>query len=163
MARAVEPAGGGSRASGRYAAAQTVLLFAYAGAYFLDPGPPIVPAGGIAGRLGTLLALGGLLVMFLAFRALGRAIQVAPEPRPDAQLVTRGIYERLRHPIYTGIVIIVVGLFLRKATPLVGIGTAVVIAFLVVKVRIEEKLLLARYPEYAAYKARTWGVLPGLI
>jgi len=47
MAREIEAAAGGSRASGRYAAAQTVLLFAYAGAYFLDPGPPLFPAGGI--------------------------------------------------------------------------------------------------------------------
>ena len=159
MAREIEAAAGGSRASGRYAAAQTVLLFAYAGAYFLDPGPLLFPAGGMPGRIGALLSLAGLLIMFFAFRALGGAIQVSPEPRPDAQLVIRGIYNRLRHPIYTAIVIVVVGLFLRKPTLLVGIATAIVIAFLVMKVRIEEKMLLARYPGYAAYKARTWGLL----
>ena len=160
MAREIESAGAGSRASGRYAVAQTVLLFAYAGAYFLDPSPRLLPPGGMPGRLGALLSFAGLLLMFFAFRALGKAIQVAPEPRPDARLVTRGIYTRLRHPIYTAIVIVTVGLFLRKPTLLVGVATAVVIAFLAVKVRIEERLLLARYPEYAAYKARTWGILP---
>jgi len=35
-----------------------------------------------------------------------------------------------------------------------------VIVFLAVKVRLEEELLLARYPEYATYRARTWGLIP---
>ena len=55
----------------------------------------------------------------------------------------------------TAILIIVAGLFLRKPTVPVAIAAAVVAAFLVVKVRFEEKLLLARYHEYAEYKSRT--------
>ena len=39
--------------------------------------------------------------------------------------------------------------------------TALVIAYLAFKVRLEEKLLAARYPEYPSYRKRTWGLLPG--
>ncbi len=47
-------------------------------------------------------------------REYAGVIQIAPEPRADGQLVTRGVYSRLRHPIYTAIVILVIGLFLGK-------------------------------------------------
>jgi protein-S-isoprenylcysteine O-methyltransferase Ste14 len=36
--------------------------------------------------------------------------------------------------------------------------SATVLAFLGFKVRYEERRLAARYPAYAAYRARTWGV-----
>jgi protein-S-isoprenylcysteine O-methyltransferase Ste14 len=88
------------------------------------------------------------------------AIQIAPEPRRDATLVTSGIYRWFRHPIYTAIVAIVIGLFLRRPTILVGVSAAGVIGFLYVKVRFEERLLLERYPEYAGYRTRTWGLFP---
>jgi protein-S-isoprenylcysteine O-methyltransferase Ste14 len=102
----------------------------------------------------------GLVMMFSAFASIRDAVQIAPEPRPGCKLVTHGIYRTLRHPIYTSILIMVVGLFFRKPTPPVAIASAVVIAFLIVKSRFEEKLLLSRYPEYVAYKSRTWGIVP---
>jgi protein-S-isoprenylcysteine O-methyltransferase Ste14 len=75
-------------------------------------------------------------------------------------LVSGGVYRRFRHPIYTAIVIVGIGLFLRKPTVAVAVAAAVVIAFLLVKVRFEEALLQARYPEYAEYRDRTWGLIP---
>jgi len=102
----------------------------------------------------------GLILLLLAFGPIRRAIQIAPEPQACATLVTRGVYKRFRHPIYTSIVMLVGGLFLRKPTIVVGIAAAVVIVFLVTKVQFEERLLLAHYPEYSEYKSRTWGIVP---
>ena len=39
---------------------------------------------------------------------------------------------------------------------------AITIIFFLLKVRVEEKLLLARYPEYAEYKRGAWGIIPGI-
>jgi len=89
-------------------------------------------------------------------------IQVAPEPRAGGHLVTSGIYTYLRHPIYTAILILVAGLFLRKPTAFMGLVSAITIIFFLLKVRVEEKLLLARYPEYGEYKRRAWGIIPGI-
>lgn len=147
------------RASRNYAVAQTFLLSAFAGAFFLDTGPRLFPAG-MPGTAGAVLCAIGLLLMLFAFASLGGSIQIAPQPKVGGQLVTRGVYGRLRHPIYTAIVILVVGLFLRKPTVSTAIMAAVVISFLVVKARFEETLLLARYPEYADYRRRTWGIVP---
>lgn len=147
------------RASRNYGVAQSTLLFVFAGAYFLDSGPGLVAPGGSAGVIGAALCAVGLLLMLAAFVSLGGAIRIAPEPKPGAGLVTRGVYRYLRHPIYTGIVLVVVGLLLRKPSLLVGIAAVVVVAFLALKTRFEERLLLARYPEYAEYRRRTWGIL----
>jgi len=147
------------RTSRNYAIMQTVLLCAFAGGFILDDGRRLL-TGGMPGAVGAVLCASGLLLMLLAFISIGGVIQIAPEPRADGQLVTRGVYSRLRHPIYTAIVILVVGLFLRKPTVLVAIGAAVVVAFLIVKVRFEEQLLLRRYSDYAEYRRRTWGIVP---
>ena len=143
-----------------YAVLQTVLLAAFTAVFFLDSGPRLVASSERVEIVGLALCATGLLLMVAAFRALGGAIQIAPEPRPNARLVTHGIYRNLRHPIYTAIVAVTLGLFLRKPTMLIGCAAAVVIVFLLVKSKYEEERLLARYPEYAAYRARTSGVLP---
>ena len=100
--------------------------------------------------------------MFVAFISLRQVIQVAPEPRAGGHLVTSGIYTHLRHPIYTAILILVAGLFLRKPTVFMALVSAITIIFFLLKVRVEEKLLLARYAEYAEYKRRAWGIIPGI-
>jgi protein-S-isoprenylcysteine O-methyltransferase Ste14 len=143
-----------------YAVVQTLLLSAFAIVYFVGSGELVFPAGGAVRAAGLVLCALGLLVMLAAFRSLGGAIQIAPEPRAQAQLVTGGIYRWLRHPIYTAIVMVVIGLFLRKPTWLVAIAALIVVIFLVIKSRYEETLLIARYPEYATYREHTTGVLP---
>ena len=90
------------------------------------------------------------------------AVQIAPEPKHGAQLVESGVYKYLRHPIYSGIIFGVIGLFLRQPTIWLAGAAAMVIIFLFFKARLEEELLLAAYPGYAAYRAKTWGLLPGL-
>jgi protein-S-isoprenylcysteine O-methyltransferase Ste14 len=142
-----------------YGMAQTILLLAFTGVFFLDVGPVLAlpEASRVAGNV---LCAAGILLMAAAFASLRGAIQVAPEPRQDARLVSGGVYRRFRHPIYTAIVIVAIGLFLRKPTVAVAVAAAVVIAFLLVKVRFEEALLQARYPEYAEYRDRTWGLIP---
>ncbi len=144
----------------RYAAAQIVLLSLFALTYVLGARPRLLPAGGWIGIAGLAVSLGGLLLMLLGLRDLGRALQVAPQPKAGAELVTRGVYARFRHPMYSGIALVVAGLFLRRGTLPVAIAAAVVIGFLVVKSRYEESLLVARYPEYPQYRRRTWGVIP---
>jgi protein-S-isoprenylcysteine O-methyltransferase Ste14 len=87
-------------------------------------------------------------------------VQIAPQPRDGGHLVATGVYARFRHPMYTGIVLLVIGLWLRKPTLAIGIATLLVVAVLTVKGAYEERLLAARYPGYLQYKRRTFGVIP---
>jgi len=142
------------RASRLYAAAQVVLIVIYAAILLWNPGVPLLSSPGWA-VAGDAVGVAGLVVIALGFIALGRNIQVAPHTKEGAHLVQSGIYRVLRHPIYTGVAACVLGLWMREPTLAAGIAGAVVIAFLGVKRRVEERFLLAAYPEYARYRERT--------
>jgi protein-S-isoprenylcysteine O-methyltransferase Ste14 len=141
-------------ASRAYAALQTVLLCAFAAILLWNPGAPLFVSP-MAAIGGDAIGIAGLAVIGLGFLALRGNIQVAPHTREGAHLVTTGIYRWLRHPIYSGIALCVVGLWLREPTAAAAIAAIVVIAFLGVKRRVEERFLMAAYPDYAAYRKRT--------
>ncbi len=145
--------------SNAFAAAQFVLIAMFAALYFFAPGPLLLRRLPV---ICDLLCVVGLVLMAAAYMSLREMLQVGPEPRADGRLVTGGPYRRLRHPIYSGIVLIAIGLFLREPAAWIAVATAVVIAFLIVKSRFEEKLLLERYLGYREYMKQTWGLLPGL-
>ncbi len=148
-------------ANKRYAVGQTILVFAFAVAVFLDtspllPFPPPLPV------TGAIVSLAGVALMAAAFSFLRTAVQIAPIPKEGAHLVTNGIYRYFRHPIYTGMVVVAIGLFLRRPSYLAGGAAIALILFLIFKARFEESLLRTRYAKYDQYLQRTWGVLPWL-
>jgi protein-S-isoprenylcysteine O-methyltransferase Ste14 len=144
----------------QYRNAQTALLCAFAALFFLDNSASVEAMQWPS--LGAVLCMLGLVLMLAAFVSLRAVIQVAPEPKAGGRLVTSGPYRWLRHPIYTGMVLLFVGLFFRKPTAAIGIASVVVITFLIAKSRFEEELLQERYPDYLQYKMRSWGIIPGL-
>ena len=148
------------RKSEVYGMAQTVVLILFAAAVFFGPATPILPSGRISWTIGSVFCAAGIVLLVAAIARIGQSIQIAPEPKKNATLVTSGVYRWFRHPIYTSIVMIVVGLFLRKPALATAVAGVLVIIFLVIKVRFEEKLLRARYPEYSAYMERSIGILP---
>ena len=145
--------------SRNYGVAQSVLLAVFAAGYLLDGSVPIFHSRGAAAA-GLGICAAGLLLMFSALASLRDVVQVAPEPRAGGHLVTRGVYSRFRHPIYTAILLLVSGSFSGSRRCSVGIGGLAVMGFLAVKVRFEEQLLVARYPDYVAYRQRAWGLVP---
>jgi len=116
-----------------------------------------------------VLAVGGLVLIgvggFLALRGmrdLRSALTPFPQPLDDAELVETGIYKRVRHPIYGGLVTAALGYGLLLASPLAAVGALGLLAFFRLKSSREEAWLRARYPRYEAYAARTRRMLPGL-
>jgi protein-S-isoprenylcysteine O-methyltransferase Ste14 len=97
-----------------------------------------------------------------AFLDLGRSLTPVPRPRPDGHLVTSGIYARVRHPIYAGILLAGVGWSaLTRSLP--AFGVALLLAVLLdAKSRREEAWLVDRYPAYEDYRRRTKRFLPGV-
>jgi len=136
---------------------QFILIGAVAAATKWPVGPVLFEGNTATGIAGRVLVAVGVLLAVAAFAALGRAVQVAPQPLPGASLVDRGIYRYLRHPMYTAATMVCVGLvLLRPHFTVLGSALAVVVYYLI-KERYEERLLLERYPEYSAYRARTLG------
>ncbi len=108
-----------------------------------------------------LVVLGGGLAL-RGLRDLGGALTPLPRPRDGATLVEHGVYGRVRHPIYGGLVIAAAGWALLSASTLALAMTGVLFVFFDLKARREERWLEERYPGYPAYRARTRRLLPAL-
>ena len=108
----------------------------------------------------SLLAL-GLGVMVRGALDLGHSLTPETEPKADAQLVTRGIYEFVRHPIYLGLCLVLVSVPLLARNWLVAalVGT-VSFAYFEGKARTEERKLRVRFPRYREYAALVPRLLP---
>lgn len=78
---------------------------------------------------------------------------------PEQSLVTTGIYRYLRHPMYTGDALLLVGLELSLNSWLV-LGVAVPLLVICRQVVAEEALLSRSFPDYTAYCVRTKRFIP---
>jgi protein-S-isoprenylcysteine O-methyltransferase Ste14 len=109
----------------------------------LQQGRPLV-----ANWITDAIATGGLLITIWARLSLGRNIGFVPAQR---ELVNRGAYAYMRHPVYTGGLLTSLAFALRAYSPqnalMLGLG---VFWFIPVKSLVEEDFLRAD-PHYAAY------------
>lgn len=118
-------------------------------------------AGGWARWAGfSLLAL-GLGVMVRGAIDLGRNLTPATEPVAEGQLVTRGLYEFVRHPIYLGVSLALTAVPLLAHSWLVAAGVlALSLGYFEGKARVEERKLRVRFPRYREYAALVPRLLP---
>lgn len=101
----------------------------------------------------ALVAAGGL-VLVTAGRALGSGLTPFPRPPSDGELVESGPYGVVRHPIYSGGILVAAGISIALS-PWALVVTAVLAAFWALKASVEERFLVAHYPGYAEYCERT--------
>lgn len=132
------------------AAALAPLLW---GAESFDGGNVFQLAGAALTALGVVLALA-------AGATLGSALTPFPRPPADARLRQSGVYGWVRHPIYGGIALASLGWSLTWLSLPGLLFSAVVLLFFDRKGAFEERLLRARFPEYAAYAQRVSKLLP---
>lgn len=129
------------------------------------PGVLVILAAGLPGVLapggwtpvrvaGLVLTLAGVSLITLARLQLGDSFSI--EPRATA-LVTRGLYARIRNPVYVFGLLLFAGMILYLGQPpflLVLIPLAIMQA---IRARREARVLEERFgDEYRAYRARTW-------
>lgn len=81
----------------------------------------------------------------------------------DTDLVTSGPYRLIRHPIYSGVLLMIIGTAVG-ITPLWWLVAAAAGFYFVHSARAEERYMAERFPDtYAAYRARTKMLLPFLL
>ena len=141
-----------------FVAAQAALLAAL---IFL-PGRDDWPTPSWATTLGYGLVLAGLGLIAVASLRLGSALTPTPVPSAHGTLATQGLYRLVRHPIYTGVLVIVGGLTLRSGSILTAAVAAATVGFFHVKARWEERQLAVHYADYAAYAERTPRFVPSV-
>jgi len=87
---------------------------------------------------------------------------VRPEPKAGGQLVTRGPYRYVRHPMYLAVLLVALGCCVGYATPWRWAALAPLGVVLAIKAHAEEQAMAALHPGYADYARRSWRVLPFL-
>ncbi len=119
--------------------------------------------GAAAVALGGLLVGAGLALGLAASRTLGRALTPTPVPVDGAGLRTDGPYAWVRHPIYSALLLGVLGLLVAAGTPAGWPWLLVLAVFFLLKSRWEDRLLEQAYGEqWRAWSARTGALLPRL-
>ena len=108
-----------------------------------------------------LVALGVALGVAAGI-TLGRALTPSPIPREGSQLVTAGVYRVVRHPIYSGLLLLGAGLVMIGAAWWHLAVFIALIVLLAVKARLEERMLAARFADYADYASRVGRIVPGV-
>jgi protein-S-isoprenylcysteine O-methyltransferase Ste14 len=141
---------------------QLVLLLAIVAAAMALPLPVDSSVEQIARVVGLVILVGGLVVFGLGIVTLGSSLSPLPAPMPSAELVERGIYRFIRHPIYTGLIVAALGGSIYTVSPLALGLTALLAVVLDLKSRREEVWLRERFPGYKAYAARTRKFIPGI-
>ncbi|HYO43262.1 MAG TPA: isoprenylcysteine carboxylmethyltransferase family protein [Candidatus Limnocylindrales bacterium] len=148
----------GPRGEG-WVAIQVVLFVVVFVAGFAGPNVDGVLRG-VLGVAGAILVAGGGYLGVRGLLDLDAALTPLPHPRDGAELVERGSYRLVRHPIYGGIVIAAAGYALVAASLLAFAGALGMLVFFRLKSGREEAWLRDRYPAYEAYAARTKRMLP---
>jgi protein-S-isoprenylcysteine O-methyltransferase Ste14 len=108
------------------------------------------------------LLLGGL-VMLLSALNLGRNLTPATTPISDGEMVERGLYAHVRHPMYAGLILLLWGLAWIGSNWRMGLLVAVIsLGYFDRKAATEEGKLVLRYPGYPAYMRRVPKLIPRL-
>ncbi|HSZ73595.1 MAG TPA: isoprenylcysteine carboxylmethyltransferase family protein [Rhizomicrobium sp.] len=133
------------------------ILGTYLGVGFLLlPTPHISPW---IRDLGTLLILSGVAFSMYALSYLGRSVSLIAEAR---KLVTGGPYSVVRHPLYLGEEIAILGAVLQYFSVWALLILGLQLLCQLYRMSYEEEVLGSAFPDYSAYKSRTFRLVPGI-
>jgi protein-S-isoprenylcysteine O-methyltransferase Ste14 len=112
---------------------------------------------------GALIATLGAAVAFWARAAIGRNWGTPAMQRTDTELVTHGPYALVRHPIYSGMLLMMIGTGVGLIWTWWLVAAAAAVYF-IYSARSEERYMCERFPDaYPAYRARTKMLVPFLL
>ena len=111
---------------------------------------------------GGAIACGALALFHLTHRALGKLWSVSLQLKEEHRLVTQGIYQTLRHPMYSAFWLMALAQAFLLANWIAGISGLVGFGFLFFsRIGPEEAMMEAAFgDEYRAYQGRSWRIIP---
>lgn len=147
---------GGARAPGLVVLSGFVLVRLLGGRYLAVHILPVRVVG-------VALVVGGLGLAVWARIYLGRNWGMPMTQKEEPELVTSGPYQFIRHPIYSGLLLALLGTAL--ATNLYWLfAFALQGAYFIIGARVEERIMTRSFPEtYPAYRAATKMLIPFLL
>ena len=120
-----------------------------------------IPRSALSSSLGVLICLLGLLVAIWSRKTLGAEWSQDVELKREHKLVQDGPYRYMRHPIYTGHLLMGLGTAIASGSLVAFAGFASFVLGFWIKLTQEESLLLRSFPDtYPAYKNRVRALIP---
>jgi protein-S-isoprenylcysteine O-methyltransferase Ste14 len=110
----------------------------------------------------SILGLGGLILIIKGLIDLGKNLTPLPYPIENGELVQTGIYRIVRHPLYSGLILVALGWTLFQMSISHLIASAILIIFFEIKANREETWLTQKYPDYSEYSQRVKKLIPGI-
>jgi protein-S-isoprenylcysteine O-methyltransferase Ste14 len=123
----------------------------------------LIPEGAGLALVALVLVVAGMVLAYWARAHLGRNWSGEVMVKESHTLITSGPYRWVRHPIYSGMTLALIGTALATGA-LYGFAALVLILFgFLVRVRLEEALMRETFPaDYDDYARHTARLIPGV-
>ncbi len=109
--------------------------------------------------LASLVTICGIAIALYSLSTLGGSFSIIPQAR---RLVQTGPYKLVRHPVYLGELISILGIVLARPSAITMAIYCLLTALLIYRALWEEKLLADIFPEYETYSLRRARFIPGV-
>ena len=127
-------------------------------------GLALTPHAGFTGAIGAVVCMLGLSVAIWSRQTLAGNWSATVTFKQGHELVQSGPYRFVRHPIYTGILLMILSSAIVLGRLQSWLGFLIMCAGFWIKLKQEESLMLRHFPdEYPAYRARVKALVPFLI
>ncbi|MHB8875296.1 MAG: methyltransferase family protein [Myxococcaceae bacterium] len=111
--------------------------------------------------LAWVLLISGVVVVVIAQAQMGASWRIGIDSKNRTELVTHGLFQIVRNPIFTGLLLVTLGIVLLTPSPWSVLGWAFLLYVLALQVRLEEEHLLRLHGEpYRAYASRVGRFAP---
>jgi protein-S-isoprenylcysteine O-methyltransferase Ste14 len=103
---------------------------------------------------GVAIALPAFILFCIARLQLGRSFSIEAKA---TELVTTGVYSKIRNPIYVFGAIMTLGVIIWAGQPLLLLFYVILIPMQIIRARKESQVLEAKFGDaYLEYKKKTW-------
>jgi protein-S-isoprenylcysteine O-methyltransferase Ste14 len=103
---------------------------------------------------GAIVALAGYILLITARLQLGNSFSVSPQAK---ELVTHGLYARIRNPIYVSVGVMWLGLIVALQLNWLFVPFVVLLIMQLIRADREAKVLQEKFGQaYLSYRKQTW-------
>jgi protein-S-isoprenylcysteine O-methyltransferase Ste14 len=99
-----------------------------------------------------IVSIIGFLIVIVALLQLNKNLSPFPTPKSNSELIQTGLYKYIRHPIYTGIILMTFSYGLYSNSSFKLIISILLLILFYFKSSYEEKMLQNKFSEYSEYK-----------
>jgi len=115
----------------------------------------------LVGTIGLLFCIAGAVIAIWSRYLLGRNWSLSVQRKSEHELIQKGIYKTIRHPIYFGLLLFIIGNGIIVGDYRAIIAVIVVFISLWFKLIKEERLLIEIFgDQYLNYKLKTKALIP---